>query len=105
MQNTITLNSDATQNQLGNASKLKSSGFTLNESLKSILIYTVFLATCLTMAYSGFVTSAIALFLLGTICLAAFFIWNNASKIEMDLSFKVDLKQSELEKDLYREIA
>ena len=45
------------------------------------------------------------LVVIGSIGLAALYIWNNADKIEMDLSFKIDLKQSELEKDLYREVA
>ena len=103
MSNTITLNSESTQNQL--EKNTKSSSLNLNWSLKPILVYVAFFATCLTLAYGGLIVYSIIFFLIGSIGLAALYIWNNANKIEMDLSFKIDLEQSELEKDLYREVA
>ena len=103
MSNTITLNSESTQNQL--EKKTKSPSFNFNWSLKPIVVYVAFLAICLTLAYGGLIAYSISFFIIGSIGLAALYIWNNANKIEMDLSFKVDLKHSELEKDLYREVA
>ncbi|MDF4220122.1 hypothetical protein PXC01_00895 [Maribacter sp. M208] len=101
MGNTITLNSESTQNQLDK--NTKSPSFNLSWSLRPIVVYVVFLATCLTLAFGGLVAFSIAFFIIGSIGLAALYIWDNATKMEMDLSFKVDLEQSELEKDLYRE--
>lgn len=101
MGNTITLNSESTQNQLDK--NTKSPSLNLNWSLRPIVVYVVFLATCLTLAFGGLVAFSIAFFIMGSIGLAALYIWDNATKMEMDLSFKVDLEQSELEKDLYRE--
>ena len=92
MNSTITLNSESTQNQLEK-----------NTSLKPIVVYVAFLATCLALAYGGLIAYSITFFVLGSIGLAALYIWNVVNTSEMDLSFKVDLKQSELEKDLYRE--
>ncbi|WP_036151040.1 hypothetical protein [Maribacter forsetii] len=103
MSNTITLNPESTQNQL--EKNTKSSSLNLNWSLKPILVYVAFLVACLTLAYGGLIAYSISFFVIGSIGLAALYIWNNANKIEMDLSFKIDLKQSELEKDLYREVA
>lgn len=104
MHNTITLNSESTQNQLEKNTTPKSPSFNLNWSLKPIVVYVAFLATCLTLAYGGLIVYAIAFFIIGSIGLAALYIWNNANEMKMDLSFKVDIEQSELEKDLYREV-
>lgn len=105
MSNTITLNSETVKDKLNKDSSLKSPSFDFSWSLAPIVVYSAFLATCLALAYGGLVVYSIIIFILGSIGLAALYLWNNSRSLGLDLSFEVDLAQSELERDLYREVA
>lgn len=105
MQSTFTFNSTTGQKQASSNTKLKSITWNGAASYIPIVIYAVFVIVSLALALYGSFIFAVIFFIVGSLGLTALYIWNYMKDTDMDVSFQIDVDQTELERELYEEVA
>ena len=106
MENTFTLHSTTTdKNYNKRSTKLKAETYEVFRSYIPMMVYAVFLMVSLMIAlFSSLLFSSI-FFIVGSIVLAALYVWVNTKGADMEVSFQIDVDQSELERELYEQVA
>ncbi|WP_405411448.1 hypothetical protein [Maribacter sp. Asnod1-A12] len=98
MSNTISLNSESNQNGINRDDKFNLPSII---SFKSYMQMAVFLVFSLIFAVLGSLAFAIIFFIIGVVGFTVLYLWDNMKGLDMDVSFQIEVNQSELERELY----
>ena len=105
MQSTFTFNSTTGQKQVSSNAKLKSITWNGVATYIPIVIYAVFLIVSLALTLYVSLVFAGIFFIVGSVGLTTLYIWNYMKDTDMEVSFQIDVDQTELERELYEEVA